>query len=89
MSLGVVTPAASGMPLVTYADVAEWAADVSSAALQTDDDAQLDETGDMPAEDAVGMEDSVAARNQMQWQQRLEAASSQAEKLLVLAEVIH
>ncbi|KAL3155726.1 hypothetical protein ABBQ32_012747 [Trebouxia sp. C0010 RCD-2024] len=88
MSLGVVTPAASGMPFVMHADVAEWAADVSSAALQTHDQAQLDETGDMPAEDVVRMEDSVAASDQMQWHQRLEAAGSQAEKLLVLAEVI-
>lgn len=71
-----------------HADVAEWAADVSSAALQTHDQAQLDETGDMPAEDVVRMEDSVAASDQMQWHQRLEAAGSQAEKLLVLAEVI-
>ena len=89
MSVGVVTPAASGMPLVTHADVAEWAGDVSSAALQTSDAPQLAAIGDIPAEIALGVEDTVLGDDQMHWGQRLEAANSQAEKLLVLAEVIH
>ena len=86
MSLGVVTP---GMPLVTHTDVAEWEGDESSAALQTSDAPQLAGIGDIPAEIALGMEDTVVGDDQMHWGQRLEAANSQAEKLLVLAKVIH
>lgn len=87
-SFGVVTPAGSGLPLVTRADVAQWVTDVSSAAQQTGDDgAELAGTGNLPAWDDLRTGDPAVGDDQMQWGHRLEAARSQAEKLLVLAEV--
>lgn len=88
-SFGVVTPAGSGLPLITSADVAEWLTDMSSAAQQTGDGAELAGTGNYPAWDNVRIGDPAVGDDQMQWGQRLEAARSQAEKLLVLAEVTH
>lgn len=85
-SFGVVTPAGSGLPLVTSADVAEW---VTAAAQPTGDDAELAGTGNLPALDDLRIDDPAVGDDQMQWGHRLEAAGSQAEKLLVLAEVTH
>lgn len=86
-SFGVVTPAGSGLPLVTSADVAEWMTDVSLAAQPTGDDAELAGTGNLPALDDLRIDDPAVGDDQMQWGRRLEAARSQAEKLLVFAEV--
>ena len=83
---GVVTPAASGMPLVTNADVAEWAAD-ESAVQGSGHETDLAGIGNLPALDEPRTDDIAVRDDQMQWGQRLAAASSQAEKLLVLAEV--
>lgn len=88
-SFGVVTPAGSGLPLATSADVAEWVTDVSSAARQTGDDAELAGTGNYHAWHDLRIGDPAVGDGQMQWGHRLEAARSQAEKLLVLAEVTH
>ena len=89
ISFGVVTLAASGMPLVTSADVAEWEADMSSAAQQTGDDTESAGTSNLPAWNTAGISNSADGNDSMQWEERMEAAGSQAEKLLVLAEVGH
>ena len=86
---GVVTPAASGTPLVTNAKVAEWAADASSIDQQAGDEAELAGTNNLPAWDGPTMDDAAVGDDHMQWRQTLEAAGCQAEKLLVLAEVTH
>ena len=87
-AFGVITPAASGMPLVTNADVAEWAAD-ESGFQQTEHEAELAGIGNLPAWDGLRIDDAAVGDDHMQWGQRLEAASSRAGKLLVLAEVTH
>ena len=101
ISAGIITPAATGLPLVTDADVAEWAGDISAEAQQPVDRTQpagdsadpawdsLESHGDsaLPAWDSINEGDAGAGDEQMQWGQRLEAAGSQAEKLLVLAQV--
>lgn len=86
---GIVTPAASDMPLVTNAEVAEWAADASSPDQQPGNDAELAGTDNLPAWDGPRMDAAAVGDDHMQWGQRLDAAGSQAEKLLVLAEVTH
>ena len=83
---GVVTPAASGMPLVTNADMAGWAAD-ESVGQGTGHETDLAGIGNLPVSDGPRTDDIAVRDDQMQWGQRLEAASSQADKLLVLAEV--
>ena len=90
ISFGVVTPAASGGPLVTKADVAKWAANESPVVQQTGHEAELEPgIGNLSGWGELRIDDTAAGDDQMQWGQRLEAASSQAEKLLVLAEVTH
>ena len=89
ISFGVITPAASGRPLVTEADVAKWAANESSVVQQTGHEAELAGIGNLSAWDGQRIGDTAVGDDQMQWGQRLEAANSQAEKLLVLAEVTH
>ena len=112
ISAGVVTPAATGLPLVTDGDVEEWAAEMPSEAMPWDriqpagdstvptgnsidpawDSLESPEDMALPAWDfskGINEGDAEAGDEQMQWGQRLEAAGSQAEKLLVLAQVLH
>ena len=96
---GVVMPAGSGMPLVTDGDVAAWGSSTAagdstslraaSAALSRAERADPQDIkmsawdGAMP----IGDEAACVGDGQSAWGYRLQAASSQAEKLLVLAEV--
>lgn len=96
LTQGIITPAATGSPLVTGADVTAWAAEMPSdthAAGDTTASAldPSEATGDsiLSAWDTFGISENAAGDDQMQMGERLEAASGQAEKLLVLAQVTH
>ena len=103
VSHGVVTPAATGMLLVTDADVAQWVADASMHSQVIGDGAW--QPRDASAPPGEGVEDAsklsgnasqlpgiagggAADGDRIQWSLELEAAGSQAEKLLLLAQVI-
>ncbi len=96
---GVVMPAGSGMPLVTDGDVAAWGSSTAagdstspraaSAALSRAERVEPQDSK-MSAWDGApptGDEAACVGDGQSAWGHRLQAASSQAEKLLVLAEV--
>ena len=96
---GVVMPAGSGMPLVIDGDVAAWVSSTAagdstspraaSAALSGAERADPQDSK-MSAWDGAattGDEAACVGDGHGAWGHRLQAASSQAEKLLVLAEV--
>jgi hypothetical protein len=96
---GVVMPAGSGMPLVTDDDVAAWGSSTAagdgtsstaaSAAPSCADRAEPQHSSVSAWDGATptGDEATCVEDGQNAWGHRLQAASSQAEKLLVLAEV--
>ena len=97
---GVVMPAGSGMPLVTDGDVAAWGSSTAtedstspraaSAALSGAERADPQDSSISVWDGATPAGDEVACVGDVHsaWGHRLQAAGSQAEKLLVLAEVI-
>ncbi len=96
---GVVMPAGSGMPLITDGDVAAWGSSTvagestspraAPAALRMAERADPQDSS-MSAWDGAmptGDEAACVGDGHSAWGHRLQAATSQAEKLLVLAEV--
>ncbi|KAL0022404.1 hypothetical protein WJX77_008671 [Trebouxia sp. C0004] len=96
---GAVMPAGSGMPLVTDGDVAAWGSSTAagdstsptapSAALSRAEraDVQNNSRSAWHGSPPTGDEAADVGDGQCAWVHSLQAASSQAEKLLLLAEV--
>ena len=92
---GVVVPVGSGMPLVTDSAVAAWgsnmqAEDSSGPTVTAVDETAVTATDGIAARDeatSFGDDADADGDGQKAWGLKLEVAGSQAEKLLVLAEV--
>ena len=92
---GVMVPVGSGMPLVTDSDVAAWGSNMQAGDSAGPTVTPVDETA-MTANDGIaagdgatsfGVDADADGDGQKAWGLTLEVAGSQAEKLLVLAEV--